>query len=327
MSIFYFINSIIILTLGIGTQACSMEGHPDQRDSQETNIYKHSVNEVSNLVNRRKEKITFHHNLENVFKQWTDQKPSMIFYNLSFQTPNPKHKSFFVKRAAKHGCRHAMGTLSQVFSQPEVGKLYKACKWSQRAKFQEVQDLCGCGNDLLNRARNSYEREGESQESERLFFYGVEFLDQAFQEGSEEALHILANLFWKGLIHPSTQREASFFQRKPHIAFKLWTEGATRGNTDSFYKLGKCYEEGRGCNRSPYHAFSFYETAAQRGHEKAQNEINSILEWIEEEEEFLFNQKKPRPSENIGANLYVRSEHIKEEYAKRSGEEINFVGS
>lgn len=61
-------------------------------------------------------------------------------------------------------------------------------------------------------------------------------------------------------------------------AVKLYRKAAEQGNTDAQFRLGMCYEGGRGVAKDETEAIIWYRKAAERGYAVAQS-VLSIRNW------------------------------------------------
>lgn len=106
-------------------------------------------------------------------------------------------------------------------------------------------------------------RKGEfllDSSSEADHIRGISLLLQAMGDGSGGAC------FKLGL---ACHKAQGGLPRDEMLAAQLWTEGAKRGNVDSFFALGCIYEMGRGVERDEEKALSCWQHAAQRGQKNA----------------------------------------------------------
>ena len=79
-------------------------------------------------------------------------------------------------------------------------------------------------------------------------------------------------------------------------AVRWYRTSAEKGDPESMYNLGVCYEEGDGCHQDPAAAFGWYRKAAERGYARAQNSLGLCYQYgfgvdsdeLEAERRFFF---------------------------------------
>ncbi len=98
---------------------------------------------------------------------------------------------------------------------------------------------------------------------------------QDIKDSSDDRLIELRAKAKAGDIKAQLQLANEYYsQKKDHTLAALWYRRAAKGgNAEAAYMLGQCYDNGDGVDQSLFHAFKFYQQAAEKKHQHARYEI------------------------------------------------------
>lgn len=80
-----------------------------------------------------------------------------------------------------------------------------------------------------------------------------------------------------GLENPSWVNLTSEEHAELALIIDLWRQSANKGSMDAMFNIGLMYRLGRGVEKNDEKAFLWYETAADKGHAQAQNNLGFML--------------------------------------------------
>ena len=103
---------------------------------------------------------------------------------------------------------------------------------------------------------------------------------------------------------------AQHFEKAGYLedAFKYYKQAADLGSVESMYKVGECYENGRGVERNYISACSSYEKAADLGHVESMFKLGELYEFLLDEIDLVKafqNYKKAADHKHAGAQYKV----------------------